>query len=173
MKDSTQDVPQEEEEQNVDIEERGRSTSSNEEWETVSLDDDESEHQEETFETPESQPPFSESTPEPAESGGILGAVKGIGKLASKVIKGAKSLVYDSYNVLHEKKRTINLPYGMGPIVYCHSITYTPTGINKAAKQSPKPQISVTIRPSSEKCYHEDTHLFVRFSGYNYSSKTS
>ena len=101
-----------------------------------------------------------------------MGAVRGIGKLASKVVKGAKALVYDSYNVLYEKKRTIDLPYGVGPKVYCHLIAYTPTGINKDTKQSLKPRISVTIRPSSEKCHHEDTHLFVRFSGYSYNSKS-
>ena len=169
MEDSTQDVPQEEEEQEVNPEEQEESIPSNEEWEPVSLDD-ESQHQDETCETTESQPLSSENTPsESAESGGILGAVRGF---ASKALKGVKALVSDSYNVLHEKKRTIDLPYGVGPKVYCHLITYTPTGINKAAKQSLKPRISVTISPSSEKCHHEDTHLFVRFSGYRYNSKT-
>ena len=64
--------------------------------------------------------------------------------------------------LVYEKKISIDLPYGRGQKQYCCLITYRPPD----CKCSPESVITVTIKPSSKTCRHEDTHLFVRFAGY-------
>ena len=73
---------------------------------------------------------------------------------------------YTQRKVVYNKKISINLPHGKGPKRYCRLITYRPPD----CRHSPKPVITVTIKPSSDTCYYEDTHLFVRFSDF-YSVK--
>ena len=115
-------------------------------------------------------------------------AAEGSTRLIERVFKGAKALTKNVverigdlgaaaksalvgreqpvYKLLYEtEKITIDLPYGKGPKTHCRMITYKPI----KCKGSPCPLISLTIKPSG-RCRHEDTHLFVRFTGYNYNS---
>ena len=128
-----------------------------------------------TREANENTPSSKEREGVSAESEGVL---KKISKRAAALRDGvaakitgfgaaAKSFVgYDQYQLLYEKKITIELPYGAGPKNYCRSIKYSPLH----CKQNPQPLITVSITPSGS-CHHEDTHLFVRFAGYYSLSK--
>lgn len=109
---------------------------------------------------------------DPAASGSFLGmAKKTVGRakraLTSKV-KAVGSYIMDmghgQMHLVYEKKTSIDLPHGKGPKTYCRWISYKPTN----CKLSPDPVITLTIKPSRH-CHHEDTHLFVRFAGYNYT----
>lgn len=75
----------------------------------------------------------------------------------------ASYLGRDRKHLMYKKSVSINLPHGVGPKTYCRWISYEPTNW----KLSPEAVITLTIKPSAH-CYHEDTHLFVRFAGYNY-----
>lgn len=89
----------------------------------------------------------------------IKSGVEAVGAFGSNIMdmgRGQMRLVY-------EKKTSIDLPHGKGPKTYCRWISYKP--IN--CKLTPDLVITLTIIPSG-RCHHEDTHLFVRFAGYNY-----
>ena len=90
---------------------------------------------------------------------------KAVGAVLKSGVKAASSIIgRENRHALYEKKISIDLPHGKGPKTYCHWISYKPTN----CKLSPDPVITLTIKPSG-RCYHEDTHLFARFAGYNYT----
>ena len=169
------DLPQDSEEQQGEPESSDSEPSNNEEPEgyefsepPVNVEDDN------TALAPANELPVpvkDDNTPsEPADSSGTLSALKKLGRGVVSKVANLKALVSEPSRVLHKKEIGINLPHGARPKVYSYLVTYKPTDIDKAAKQSPKPLISVTIKPNG-KCYREDTHLFVRFADYSYHPK--
>ncbi len=68
------------------------------------------------------------------------------------------------------KKVTVKVPYNSGPKRYCCLIKYTPFEEN-ALQLNSSSQVYVSLSMKSMKCHTEDTHLFVRFGGYNYSTE--
>lgn len=161
--DYTQDLPQEHEQQ-VHEHEPMSTSSDNEE----SANPNEFEELGEDFETIHESPMHKgdkSTTPgDTSNSSRIIGGIKKFGRGVVSLFRSDSP-----YRLLHKKAITINLPHGAGPRVYCYLVSYKPTGDDKAAKQTPKPLISVTIKCSG-KCHHKNTHLFVRFAGYNYHS---
>ena len=115
------------------------------------------------------------STPE--ESGAPVGFVRGMAQkfsgAAKSVVSKVKGYLYASeLQEVVTKKVTIDLPYGGRPKTYCRLIQYTPMPTNALVlNSSSRLRISLSIKPSGAACYTEDTHLFVRFAGYNYSMK--
>ena len=144
------------------------------------------EEQESCVDETESKPENESMTPPPPKNTSAeTHKSKGSTGLIERAVKGATALGKNAVNLatakaksaaaaaksfagfeqpvlLYKKKITIDLPYGKGPKTHCRMITYKP--IN--CKGSPCPLISLTIKPSG-RCRHEDTHLFVRFAGYN------
>ncbi len=97
--------------------------------------------------------------------GGVTTRLGGVTTKLGEAIGTVRSYVtgHDQRQLVYKKTISINLPHGRGPKRYCRLITYKPLH----CKLSPEPVITLTIKPSG-RCHHEDTHLFVRFAGYNY-----
>ena len=94
---------------------------------------------------------------------GIEAGAALVKKAIVKVVrpKSTHSTPKSTHSKLYEKKVSIQLPQGCATKIYRLSINYRP----RDYKQNPKPLITVAIKPSGDCCL-EDTHLFVRFAGY-------
>lgn len=88
-----------------------------------------------------------------------------ISKLVEKGISAGKAFFmkvgdYIKPNEIKETfKASIVLPHGGGPKTYCRLIRYKP----KSLQLNSDLKITLTIKPSTRHCHHEDTHLFMRF----------
>lgn len=93
--------------------------------------------------------------------GGVKSAVGGVaGGVKNAVGEAISFFNRDSRIVVYSKKVSIHLPpRGRGVKTYCRLVTYKPTDCYE-------PLITLTITPS-KRCHHDNTHLFVRFAGYN------
>lgn len=102
------------------------------------------------------------SKPETQESAGIFKSVKQVITRAGEKIASGVAKVGNIFRgpKIQEKtfRKSIYLPYGCRPKIYCRRINFKPTDFLLSSDLV----IALTIKPRGQ-CHHEDTHLFMRF----------
>ena len=98
--------------------------------------------------------------PKTRESGGILKSLqKGLTSVGKTIVSKVGDYVMGRKPYEETFKASINLPHGGCPKTYCRFIRYKP----KNFQLSSDLEITLTIKPNTIHCHHEDTHLFMRF----------
>lgn len=112
------------------------------------------------------------SIPEKPEEGRVK---KMAGKFTEKILSaGSKVVSYLKGEQVQELVTTemkIGVPCTTGPKRYCRLIKYTPKNDGLQLNSSSQLLVSLSIKATGCHIHTEDAHLFVRFSGFSYSTE--